>query len=68
MKSRNLNSYLADVDRQAAEMYTYLVKELAEKEGITESLKATDQIAWIGEMDTIRNRATEVVKKDLIHA
>ena len=63
-----LNSYLADVDRQAEEMFFRLVKELAEKEGVTETLKAQDSMAWVGKMNNIRNRATEIVNNELIYS
>lgn len=63
-----LNSYLADMDEQAEDMFSYLVKQLADKEGVTEKLKAENQMAWIGRMNNIRSRATEVIKADLIYA
>ena len=62
-----LNNYLADIDKQAEEMFSRLVKELAEKEGITETLKADNQMAWVGRMNNIRSRATEVVNTDFIY-
>lgn len=62
-----LNSYLADVDEQAEEMFSWLVKELAKKENVTEELKATDQMAWVGRMNNIRNRATEIVNAEMIY-
>ncbi|WP_417410458.1 TnpV protein [Hominenteromicrobium sp.] len=63
-----LNSYLADVDRQAEEMLSRLVTQMAEQEGITETLKAQDQMAWVRQMNNIRSRATEIVYHDLIFA
>lgn len=63
-----LNSYLHDVDVRAAEMYDTLVKQLAKQEGVTEKLKATDMMLWIQKMNSIRNRATEVVNIELIYA
>ena len=63
-----LNDHLADVDRQAEELFSWLVKHMAEREGVTESLKAQDQMAWIGRMNNIRNRATEIVNYELIYA
>ena len=63
-----LNSYLADVDRQAEELFSRLVKQMAEREGVTEKLKAQDQMAWIGRMNSIRNRATEIVNNELIYS
>ena len=62
-----LNSYLADIDRQAEEMFSRLVKQMAERESVTEELKAKDQMAWVGRMNNIRNRATEIVNEELIY-
>ncbi len=59
-----LNSYLADVDRQAEEMFFRLIKQMAEREGVTEALKAQDQMAWVGRMNNIQNRAMEIVNND----
>ena len=64
--SDKLNSYLADIDRQAEEMFGRLVKQMAEWEGVTEQLKAADQMAWVGRMNNIRNRATEIVNSEII--
>lgn len=66
--SDKLNSYLAEIDNRAAEMFDRLVKQLAEKEGITEQLKALDQMAWVGAMNNIRNRAEEIVNAEVIFA
>ena len=66
--SGKLNSHLAEIDNQATEMFDRLVKQLAEKEGITEQLKAQDQMAWVGEMNNIRNRAAEIVNTEIIYA
>ena len=63
-----LNSHLAEIDNRAAEMFDRLVKQLAEKEGITEQLKAQDQIAWVGAMNNIRNAAEEIVNAEVIFA
>ena len=68
LTSCKLNSYLADIDRQAEEIFSRLVKQLAEKENVTESLKATDQMAWVQKMNNIHNAAMEVVSNDLIYA
>lgn len=65
--SCELNSYLADIDEQAEYMFSWLVKEMAEKQGITEPLKANDQMLWVGKMNAIRNAAMEVVNKELIY-
>ena len=62
-----LNSYLADIDRQAEEMFLRLVKQMAEREGVTEKLKADNQMKWVARMNNIRRRATEVVNKDIIY-
>ena len=64
--SGKMNDYLADIDRQAEEMFSQLVKQLAEKDGITEELKATDQMEWVRQMNGVRNRAAEIVNKELI--
>lgn len=61
-----LDSYIADVDERATEMYDNLVKQLAEKEGITEQLKANDMMAWVQAMNNISNRAKEIVCNSLI--
>lgn len=66
LTSGKLNSHLADVDRQAEEMFEMLVKQMAEAEGINEHLKATDQMAWVGKMNNLRSRAFEVVVADFI--
>ena len=68
LTSCKLNSYLADVDEQAKNMFSRLVKDLAEKENVTEKLKAENQMLWVQRMNSIRNRATEVVNADLIYA
>ena len=65
--SGQLNSYLADIDRQAEEMFDCLLKQTIAAEGITENLKAADQMAWVGKMNHIRNRATEIVYADIIY-
>lgn len=63
-----LNTYLADIDNQANEMLSRLVKDLSEKEGVTEALKASDQMEWVQRMNSIRQRAEEIVNADLIYA
>lgn len=62
-----LNSYLADIDEQAEDMFSRLVKQMAECEGVTEKLKADNQMEWVARMNSIRSRATEIVTKDLIN-
>ena len=66
--SGKLNDYLADINEQAEEMFPRLVKELAEKEGVTEALKAEKQMLWVQKMNSIRSAAMEVVSNDLIYA
>ena len=63
-----LNDYLADLNEQAEEMFSRLVKQLAEKEGLTEALKAENQMLWVQKMNNIHNAAMEVVSNDLIYA
>ena len=65
--SGRLYSYLADIDTQARNKLDLLVTQLAEKEGINEQLKARDQLAWVRTMNNIRNRAEEIVLKELIY-
>ncbi len=62
-----LNSHLAEIDRQAEDMLFRLVKEMTEKQGVTEQLKATDQMTWVGRMNNIRNAATEIVNNEIIY-
>lgn len=61
-----LNSYLADIDRQAQDMFLRLVEQMAEREGVTEKLKAEDQMHWVGLMNNIADRAREIVNMELI--
>ena len=68
LTSCKLNSYLADVDEQAENLFNRLVKDLTEKENVTETLKAENQMLWVQRMNNIRNRATEIVNADLIYA
>lgn len=68
LTSGKLNSYLADINEQAEELFFRLVKKLSEKEGITEELKSADQIAWVGAMNNIQARAREIVHADIIYA
>ena len=67
LTSGKLNSYLADIEQQAQQLFLWLVKDLAEKENVTEELKATDMMLWVQKMNNIRNRATEIVKAELIY-
>ena len=61
-----LTAYLADIDEQAENMFNRLVRQLAEREGVTEQLKANNQMLWIKKMNSIRNRAEEIVNHELI--
>ena len=67
LTSGKLNSYLADIDRQAKEMFVRLVKQMAAMEGVTEQLKADNQMEWVGRMNNIRSRAMEIVNSELIY-
>ena len=67
LTSGKLNSYLADVEQQAQDLFLRLVKELAEQGNVTEELKSTDMMLWVQKMNNIRNRATEIVNADLIY-
>ena len=66
--SGKLNDYLADIDRQAEEMFERLVMQMAAAEGITEQLKAADQMVWISKINNIRNLATEIVNTEIIYS
>ena len=63
-----LNDYLADLNKQAESMFLELVKQMAAREGVTEQLKAQDQMLWVRRMNNIRDRAIEMVNNDLIYA
>ena len=67
LTSGKLNSYLADIDEQAEGMFLRLVEQIANREGVTEQLKAENQIEWIGRMNNIRSRAMEIVNAELIY-
>ena len=67
LTSGKLNGYLADLDKQAEDMFLRLVKQMAEREGVTEQLKADDQMEWVAQMNNIRSRATEIVNHDIIY-
>ena len=67
LTSGKLNSYLADIEQQAQQLFLRLVKDLAEKEDVTEELKATDMMLWAQKMNNFRNRATEIVNADIIY-
>ena len=65
--SGKLQTYLAKIDRDAQEMFDLLVRQLAEQEGVTEQLKAENQMEWVHKMNSVRNRATEIVNHELIY-
>ena len=66
LTSGKLNSYLVDIDEQAEDMFLRLVKQIAEHEGVTEKLKADNQMKWVAQMNNIRSRAKEVINNELI--
>ena len=66
LTSGKLNGYLADIDKQAEDMFFRLVKQMAEREGVTEQLKADNQMEWVARMNNIRSRATEIVNAEVI--
>ena len=67
LTSGKLNSYLANVEQQAQDFFLRLVKDLAEKENVTEELKASDMMLWVQKMNNIRNQATEIVNAEIIY-
>ena len=67
LTSCTLIDHLADINEKAEDMYFRLVKQLAEKEGVTEQLKADNQITWVRQMNSIRNRAQEIVNNEIIN-
>lgn len=66
LTSGKLHSHLADIEEQAQDLFSRLVKQYAEKEGITEQLKAIDQMEWVQLMNNIRERVTETVYSDVV--
>lgn len=66
LTSGKLNSYLADIDKQVEDMFLRLVKEMADKQGVTEQLKSDNQMEWVRQMNYIRNRAIEIVNHQVI--
>ena len=66
LTSGKLNRYLSDLDKRAEEMFYQLVKQMAEREGVTEKIKADNQMEWIARMNNIRSRATEIVNAEYI--
>ena len=67
LTSGKLDSYLADIEEQAQQLFLRLVKEYAEKEAVTEQLKSADPMVWVRQMNNIRNRATEIVNNEVIY-
>ena len=66
LTSGKLNGYLTDLDKQAEDMFSRLAKQMAEREGVTEKLKADDQMEWVDRMNNIRSRAKEFINNELI--
>ena len=67
LTSGKLNLYLVDIDKQAQNLFSRLVKDLAEKENVTEKLKSDNPMLWVQKMNNIRNRATEIVNEQVIY-
>ena len=67
LTSGKLNGYLADINKQAEDMLSRLVEQMAEREGVTEELKANSQMEWVVRMNNIRSRAAETVNHDIIY-
>ena len=67
LTSGKLSSYLADIDKQAEDMFFRLVKQMAKREGVAEQLKADNQMKWVARMNNIRSRATEIVNNEIIY-
>lgn len=68
LTSGKLNSYLADIDKQAQDMFSRLVREYADRQGVTESLKAENQLLWVQKMNNIRACVREVVEREIIYS
>lgn len=66
LTSGKLNGYLANLDKQAEEMFDRLIRHIAKREGVTEQLKADNQMEWVAQMNNIRQRATEIINHDII--
>ena len=65
--SCKLHTYLADLDEQATERCSLIIEQMAEAEGVDEALKASDQMLWVQSMNSIRSRAEEIIKRELIY-
>lgn len=68
LTSGRLNEYLAEIDKQAKDMFLRLIKQMSEHEGVTEQLKTENQMEWVGRMNNIRSRAVEIVNAELIYS
>lgn len=68
LTSGKLNGYLTEIDKQAEEMFDLLIKQMAEREGVTEQLKANSQMEWVARMNNIRQRVTEIIYNELIYS
>ena len=66
--SGKLDNHLADINQQAEDTFSQLIEQMAEQEGVTEHLKADNQMDWVGRMNNIRNRALEIIRSELIYA
>lgn len=66
LTSGKLNSYLADIDKQAEDMFFRLIKQMVERESVTEQLKTENQMEWVGRMNNIRSRVMEIVNEEII--
>ena len=67
LTSGKLNGYLAEIDKQAEDMFFRLIKQMAEREGVTEQLKVDNQMEWVARMNNIRNRAIEIINHNIIY-
>lgn len=67
LTSGKLNDYLADLDKQAEKMFSRLIKQMTEREGVTEQMKADNQLEWVKRMNNIRCRATEIINSEIIY-
>lgn len=68
LTSGKLNGYLSEVDKQAEEMFARLTKQMAEREGVTEQLKANNQMEWVARMNSIRQRVAEVINEEIVYS
>ena len=68
LTSGRLNEYLAEIDKQAKDMFLRLIKQMSEREGVTEQLQTENQMEWVGRMNNIRSRAVEIVNAELIYS